>query len=76
MKLAPEALADGLAALGIPSALHDFYTRLVQGELKRLDGDEAVFLVINAKGHYLTSLATPSIEGETPCLVIEIGGRP
>ena len=69
-------IRDRLIALGFSEEVALQHMRFVEMWEGTLDPAEHVFLVLkgNGKHSYLTSTATPSLEGETPCLVFEIGG--
>ena len=64
-------IRDRLIALGFPEEVAMKHLHFV--EMWETTTDEPAFLVIQGNHSYLTSTATPSLEGETPCLVFEIG---
>lgn len=67
-------LRDRLIALGFTEEQALKHMRMVEMWEQSSDGERAL-LVIKGEGQqsFITSMDTPSIEGETPCLIFEIG---
>jgi hypothetical protein len=66
-------IRDRLIQLGLSEEAALKHMRSFEAWEYTLDPDERCFLVIKGNEGYLTSISTPSLEGETPCLVFEIG---
>ena len=67
-------IRDRLMNLGFSEEVALKHMRLLEMWENTSEPGERALLVIKGHEGFLTSIETPSLEGETPCLVFEIGG--